>query len=289
MIMEKTFKRLIMLFSAFVLCFSVYSCGGDDDDVSPSTGNGSSIVQNLMKYKWTGQFTSYDTWSQGVSEYTQTFVIYFTSSTEGVMHLWTRDRDSALGTSRYEEHIDFSYSVVGSKIILSGGSNLTFDYYGDYMMSGYDKFTPNAMTSEDYSYLRDHQNGYHGKNGEISADIVFEYKYRGANDLGNGWYTYTMEYRIGATEDAYKKGVTQMRITMWSDKGTLQSGFKTSDYGKKRTFTYSISSSDLVWRDMNLICSKERSITLNYEVEYYNSNDKGWYTQKSGKETLYVN
>lgn len=275
-----TFMMVAIVSAGFVSC-------GDDDSSDSKDG----IVKNLKSNKWVMTSTDYSTWSDQLSRESQVWTLYFTSDSEGVIHYLSTERDTYFGTSNNEDHIKFIYYIEGNKVYLetsSGYSDLELTYYGDYMMWGNDMFKATAMTSTDYEYLRNDSQGYHGSEGKINADMVFEFKYKGANYFENGWYAYAFEYRIGATLDAYKKGVTQMRITLWSDKGTLQGGYKTSDYGKKKTFTYYISSSKLEDRDLNIVCSKESSITLNYMVEYYNSKDQEWYTKTSGKETLYA-
>lgn len=291
--MKNNYLNWMVIIMVAIMSVSFESCGDDDDD-NQSDGNQNEVIQNLMSHKWTGSSTDYDVYSYGTSTYTQTWTVYFTSEHEGVMHVKVVDRDSSLGTSRSEEHIDFSYSVDGNKVRLYGGSNFVFDYYGSYMMEGDDIFASSALTSSDYTYLREHKNGYHGNEGEIKADMIFEMSlyntvdYSQQNDNATrGWYMYNIDYRVGATTDAYKKGVSRMRVTVWASNASCAS-LKTSDYGKKHSETFNLSSTDLTFLDRLPMLSKERSIILNYVVEYYNSKDNSWYVFREGKNSFSI-
>lgn len=289
--------NLMTIFMVAIVSIGFSSCDEKEDNSvvpeTPTTPNNPydnvSIIQTLRSYKWVMTDTTFDTWSDQMSRLSQVWIFYFTSDNEGVIHYQSTERDTYSGTSNEEEHINFTYNVEDNKVYIHTGwgyADWELTYYGSYMKHWDDMILSAEMTSSDYEYLRDDSQGYHGSEGKIDAQMVFEMKLKGVNKLENGWYSYIMEYRIGATEDAYKKGVTQMHIKMWSSNGTLQSGFKTSDYGKPRTFSYYITLSDLVYLDRNLVLSKERSIVLNYEVEYYNSKDNEWYSLKTGQETL---
>lgn len=263
------------------------SCG--DDDNTPSQPTKDEIVQNLMSHKWTGSSTDYDVYSYGDATFTQTWTVYFTSNQKGVMHIRTVDRDSALGTTRNEEHLDFTYIVDGTKIRLSGESNYVFDYKGSYMMIGDDIFTASAMTSEDYTYLQDHEKGYHGTNGRIDA-IVFIIEdneiFKRAIPQGNGWYGYYLQFGFGAYDDAYQKGMTQMKLTYWADNGCVDKPYQTYNYGKKITEILYLSPVVKDWYDMIFVFSKETTITFNYQLEYYNSKDGKWYDLQNRKLTF---
>lgn len=288
-IKKKCFCSLLPLMVVAMVSLCLLSCGDDDDD-NQSGGNQSEIIQNLMSHKWTGSSTDYDVYSYGAATYTQTWTVYFTSDHEGVMHVRIVDRDSSLGTSRSEEHIDFSYSVDGNKVRLYGGSNFVFDYYGSYMMEGDDVFEPSAMTSSDYTYLQEHKEGYHGTDGKIDTEVYIindNEILMGVNDLGNGWYSYVLQFGFGAnSDDAYRKGMTQMRLTVWADNGCLDTSYKTSNYGKKKTYTLYLSSTERDWYDWIFVQSKDTKITFNYELEYYNSKDGQWYDIQSRKLTF---
>jgi hypothetical protein len=288
-------EKVLLDFVTFLMVTigSVYfmSCSSSKDEDDNLFGESESeIIQNLMSHKWIGSSTDYDVYSYGGATYTQTWTVYFTSEYEGVMHIKIVDRDSSLGTSRSEEHINFSYSVNGNKVRLYGGSNFVFDYYGSYMIEGDDLFEPSAMTSSDYTYLREHQEGYHGTEGKIDIEVYIindDEIFKGVNDLGNGWYSYVMQFGFGANSyDAYRKGLTQIKLTVWSDNGSLTSR-KTSDYGKKKTYTLYLSSTEKDWYDLIIVQSKDTKITFNYELEYYNSKDGQWYDIQSRKLTFY--
>lgn len=279
--MKKCIINLPTILMVSILSVFIASCGDDENPPSQQPSK-SDIIQNLMKYKWTGTSTDYDTYSYGAATYTQTWIVYFTSDHEGVMHCIYVDRDSALGTSKSEEHIDFTYSVDGTKIRLSGGSSYVFDYYGDYMMEGDDLFKPSAMTSSDYTYLQEHKAGYHGTDGPVDADIYVindSQILKTVFDIGGGWYEYVLQFGFGANgDDAYKKGITEIKLTAWVENGCLEDTYKTSNYGKKKTYTLYLSPTERDWYD-GTICvgSKESPIYFNYELEYYNSTDKQWY------------
>lgn len=285
-ITKKTFRNLltIMMVAMVNLCLS--SCGNDGDG-----WNQNEIIQNLMNHKWTSSSTDYDDYSYGAATYTQTWTLYFTSEHEGVMHVRIVERDSSLGTSRREEHIDFSYTVDGNKVYLYGGSNFTFDYYGDYMMQGDGLFQASAMNSSDYTYLQEHKEGYHGTDGKINTEIFIiddDEILKGVIDLGNGWYDYYLQFGFGASsDDAYKKGMTQMKLTVWADNGCVDTIGQISNYGKKKTYTLFLSPTKRDWFDYIFVESKDTKITFNYKLEYYNSKNGQWYDILTHKLTLY--
>ena len=278
-------------FMTIMMGFCLTSCG-DDPKVDRHSGTTDEIIQNLMSHKWTGQATEYNTYSSGAYTFTQTWTVYFMSEHEGIIHCVIVDKDSSLGTKKREEHSEFTYSVDGTKVRLSGGCNFVFDYFGDFMMEGETIYTPSNMASSDYSYLNDHEQGYHGTDGEIDTELfVIDDKdiLYGAVDLDNGWYGYMLLLGFGAVDDdAYKKGITEMRLTAWADNGTLDKTFKTANYGKKKTYTLYLSSTTREWADFISVQSKDRKITFNYEIEYYNSKDGDWYPAFSKKLTFSV-
>lgn len=277
----------MIVIMAAIMSVGLVSCNKTEKD---DLLNSEEVVKQLMKYKWIGQSTDYDVYSYGGSIYTQTWTVYFTSEHEGVIHVKIVDRDSSLGTSRSEEHVDFSYSVDGNKIRLYGGSNFVFTYYGTYLMEGEDIFEPSTMTSSDYTYLEDHKAGYHGTEGKIDTDFFViddDEILQRVNTLDNGWYSYFLQFGFGAaSDDAYKKGITQIRLTAWADNGCFDTSYKTSNYGKKKTYTLNLSLSNRDWYDWIFIQSKDKYLSFNYELEYYNSKDKEWYEIEKRKLTL---
>ena len=159
-------------------------------------------------------------------------------------------------------------------------------------MDGDTMFSATALTSSDYTYIEDDKSGYHGTVGPITADMIFETSLHNTYDFSEsvyseykGWYSYTIRYRVGVTTDAYKKGVSRMRVSVWASNAAYVS-FNKSDIGKKYTETFYISSTDLTFINDAIMYSKDRSINLNYEVEYYNSKDNSWYTFKEGIVTF---
>lgn len=288
MIKKKKLWSLLTIMLGAMVSISLSSC---KDDENQSERNQSEILQNLMNHKWIGSSTNYDIYSYGAGTFTQTWTVYFTSDHEGVIHVRIVDRDSSLGTSRREEHIDFSYSVDGNKVRLYGGSNFVFDYYGSYMMEGDDIFEPSAITSSDYTYLQEHKEGYHGTEGEIDTEVYIindDEIFKGVKELENGWFCYELQFGFGASsDDAYRKGMTKMRLTVWADNGCLNNSYKTSNYGKKTTYTLYMSSTERDWYGWIFVFSKDTKITFNYELEYYNSKDGQWYDIQSRKLTFY--
>lgn len=287
---KKFFFSLITMVMVSMFSFSIVSCGDDDDTYSggsSSSSGSNSILQTLQNYKWVVTLTDFSTWSDEMSTETQYYTIYFKNNNEGVLHLSTTERDTYFGTSRNEEHFQFSYEISGNKVYLYGDEvDMQLDYYGSYMMWGNDMVEKKTLTTSDYEYLKDDNQGYHGTSGKIDAEMIFDIIHKGTEGPEKGWYYYVIEYSLGVTEDAYKKGVTQMRITMWSENGTLKTE-STTYYGKKETYTKHFYSSWLADRFMGIVYSKESHITVNYEVEYYNSKDNEWYTLKSGSVSCY--
>lgn len=284
---KKDLRSVLAFLVALVVSISFTSCDGGSSEEKKND-----FVQNLMNHKWIGSSTDYDVYSYGAATFTQTWTVYFTSEHEGVLHIRTVDKDSSLGTSRWEEHLDFSYTIDGNTIRLYGDTNFVFTYHGDFLMEGDDMFQSYDLTSSDYSYLQDHKLGYHGKDGEIDAKMIFETSLEGTAAHNTdyykeyykeayGWYSYRIKYRIGVTEDAFKKGVTKMRITAWSNNASYAS-FNTADFGKEYIMTIDIVEPYWTYTDELLMCSKDRSFTLNYKVEYYNSNDSWWYIYRTG-------
>lgn len=106
----------------------------------------------------------------------------------------------------------------------------------------------------------------------------------GVNTLENGWYSYVLQFGFGASGyDAYKNGITQMKLTYWADNGCLDTSYKTYNYGKKRNETLYLSSTKKDWYGWIYVNSPETKITFNYELEYYNSKDGIWYNIQSRK------
>ncbi len=274
-------RNLLAMMIAMMLCVSMMSCGDSD-----SSEDDRSILQNLKSHKWSTYDTSFDTWSDEMSQTSQLWTIYFSSDTEGVIHWNSTERDTYFGTSHDEGHIGFTYTLSDGKVYLYLETNNEWElkYYGSYMMWGDDMFTAKEMTSSDYSYLQDHALGYHGTEGTINADMIFETSIFSTYDCSennesatSGWYVYNIDYRVGATLDAYKKGVTRMRVTFWSSNAAY-ARFQTSEYGKKITNEYTVTSSDLTYFDRIMMWSMDSSITVNFKIDYYNSKDKSWYT-----------
>lgn len=111
----------------------------------------------------------------------------------------------------------------------------------------------------------------------------------GVNDLGNGWYSYVLQFGFGANnDDVYKEGKTQIRLTVWADNGCTDMSYKTSNYGNKNTYTLNLSTKK-DWYDWIYIQSKDRKITFNYELEYYDSKDGKWHGIQSRKLTFNAN
>lgn len=170
-----------------IVCIGFTSCGSysGDDEVITDTNV---IIENLKSHKWIGSSTEYDEYSYGVGTFTQTWTLYFTSESTGVMHCRIVDKDSSLGTSRREEHIDFTYTIDGTKIRLGGDSNFVFDYYGDYMMEHEDRFNPYQMTNDDYTYISNHEKDNTTANKDNTNDIQFNGNLTVSGSLGG--YSY---------------------------------------------------------------------------------------------------
>lgn len=150
--MKKNLFSLLSILFVAVLCVGFASCSGGDD------GNQrSDIVKNLMNHKWTGSSTDYDVHSYGGSTFTQSWTVYFTSDHEGIIINNIVDRDSKYGTNKREEVTEFTYSIDGNKIRLSGNSNFVFEYHDTYMMEGQDKFSARELTSTDHAYLQEYK------------------------------------------------------------------------------------------------------------------------------------
>lgn len=287
---ENCFLSLSAILVAAVLSVVLASCRKPryiDSLVEPV-----GITQNLMSHKWTGSSTDYDVYSYGAATFKQTWTVYFTSNREGVMHVVIEDNDSSLGKSKREEHLDFTYTVDGTKVRLSGGSNFVFDYYGSFMMEGDDMFTASALTQADQTYLQEHKNGYHGTDGPVDSEVFVisdNEILMGVNTLENGWYSYVLQFGFGATgNDAYKKGITKMRLTAWADNGCIDASYNTYNYGKKKEYMLYLSSTTREWYDLIFVSSRDSRITFNYRLEYYNSTDGRWYDVQSRKLTFYA-
>ena len=268
-----------------VCLFSLISCG-DDEDNSSSVST-SDIVKNLMTHKWTGQATDYDIYSNSAAIYKQTWTVYFVTENTGVMHWKAVDNDSSLGTSKNEDDIEFSYTVNGSKIYLSGGCDFIFDYYGDFLMLNDTKFIPSSYSSADYSYLQNYK-----REGPIDTEVNIindSEILRSVIDNENGIYTYVLQFGFGASNnDAYQKGMEQIQATIWVDNGCIGE-WNSKNVGKKKTYTLYLSTSKKDFFDWIYVDSKSTSIKFNYVLEYYNSKDKNWYDITNHSFTIYAN
>lgn len=288
--MKYIIRITIAILTSF-LCLGNMSCGSNGDE-EYSGDDKSRIVQNLMSKKWIYSFTDYDVYSYGGAIYTQTVTFYFISDYEGVLYVKSVDDDSALGKKIYEEHIDFNYNIEGSVIYLYNGSNYTFEYFGDYMMEGDQLFQASALTSSDYLYLKEHQEGYHGTAGPIDTEVYYMNEsdiYISATEaVTKGWFLYTLQFGFGANDyDAYKKGMTEMRLTVWVENGCLdEASLTTLNYGKKKAYYLALSSTEKDWYNWIFVHSKDSQIVLNYELEYYNSYNGEWYSILSKRLTI---
>lgn len=109
----------------------------------------------------------------------------------------------------------------------------------------------------------------------------------GVNTLENGWYSYVLQFGFGASgNDAYYKGVTQIKLTAWADNGCLDISYNTKNYGKNKTYTLYLSTTKKDWYEWIYVNSKERKVTFNYNLEYYNSKDGKWYNLQSRRLTF---
>lgn len=299
-------KKFFYLF-LLPLCLGLGACGGDSDGESGTTTPPSSpeeeekdIINNLISHKWEGSETEYSEYSYGSSVYTQTWTVYFIDENKGVIHWVTTDKDSSLGFSRDEGHSDFSYSITGNTIQLSGDSNFCFDYYGDFMMEGDDMFTPQKMNQDDYQYLEDHKNGYHGVKGPIDSEIymndaedmlvdaryITDPSYR--SSLRNT-YCYTLKLAFGTNDgNAYRKGMEQIRLTIWSDDAAIDVNYLFYGYSYRKKYTLYLSEGIKDYKEVIYAHSRNTEITIHYELEYYNSTDKTWYNSMSKELTFKV-
>lgn len=109
----------------------------------------------------------------------------------------------------------------------------------------------------------------------------------GVNVMENGWFSYVLQFGFGASsDDAYRKGMTQMKLTVWADNGCIDTPYTTSNYGKKKTYTLYLSSTKKDWYDWIYVQSKDTKIIFNYKLEYYNSKNGQWYDIQSRKLTF---
>ncbi len=273
---NKSFLSAKMTILLVIISYCVFFVSCDPDKLSEDD-----IIQNLIGHKWTGQSTEYDVYSYGAASYKQIWTIYFTSDHEGIMHWKSEEYDSYLGKTRNEDHIDFFYSVDGTKINLYGGSNFSFEYFDDYIMEGDIKYMRSELMSSDYAYISDHNKGYHGTDGRIDAEVYIIKDSEILRDVvaeENGWYIYVLQFGFGATNDeAYKKGMTQIKLTTWADNGCMDASYKTSNYGKKKTYTLFLSPTNKDWYDWIYVRSKDNKIIFNYMLEYYNTTNGQWY------------
>ena len=103
-----------------------------------------------------------------------------------------------------------------------------------------------------------------------------------------GWFLYTLQFGFGANDyDAYKKGMTEMRLTVWVENGCLdEASLTTLNYGKKKAYYLDLSSTEKDWYNWIFVHSKDSQIVLNYELEYYNSYNGEWYSILSKRLTI---
>ena len=137
------------------------------------------------------------------------------------------------------------------------------------------------------------QNSSNGNNGNNNSDLSSKVWFTndseiltGVNNADNGWYSYVLQFGFGVNDDeAYKNGMKQIKLTVWADNGCTDMSFKTSNYGKKNTYTLNLSTEKEMYKWI-YIQSKDQSITFNYELEYYDSNDGRWYDVTSRSMTF---
>ena len=279
--MKEFFQKLMTIVMVVTVSIGFASCGSysDEDEIEVDT---ETVVKNLTEHMWLGQTTD--------GTYRDTYFVYFTSDHEGIMHIRSVDNDPSLGISRNEEHVDFTYTIDGNKIRLSGGSNFVFEYYGDYLLEGDTQLKPNSMTLDDDTYISDHKKGYHGVDGPI--DIGFYVSndneiLKGVDYLEGGWNAYALDIAYGANSaDAYKKGVSEIKLTVWADNGGVNSTAP-SDYGKTETYLSFLSETKNGDEVIMWITSKDAKITFHYTLEYYNKKDGEWYEIQSRTLTFY--
>lgn len=286
---KNLFNWMAMLLVTIVSVF-VASCNKGE---STPSGQSSEIVNNLMNNKWVATMTGFDASTSEGSTFTEILTVYFTSDHEGVM-VSIIEMNSSSGAKTINQHWDFTYSVDGKKVRLSGDgeSKLCFDYYGSYMLQGTDMFKASEMTSSDYTYLRDYKAGYHGTDGPINTTIhtpdESEIFYHVA-DAGNGWYEYYLKFSFYPEDDAYKKGLTKIKFTMWVENGSWgweSNPCNTSNYGKKKISTLNLDMAKQEWFERFRVFSKDDKIYFNYKLEYYNSYNERWYEYTSKRLTF---
>ena len=298
--MKRYFFKWLPVMLMAVMSVGLMSCGDDDNELDKDHGRSvdtqekkkAEIIQNLRGYKWVGKSTDYDEYSYGSSTYKYTWILYFTSDHEGVMHYIGVEDDSYFGISRNEEHIDFTYTVNGTTIQLDGGSNFCFDYYGIYMMEGEDMYVPKEMESSDYEYLQEHKKGYHGIAGPLDSKVYIkdgEGVYLGS-DYYNGKYSYLFRFTIGTEdENAYRKGMKEIKLTIWSDDASLSARYYFFGDQYKKFISFEPSEDAKEFSETVYYYSPYSEITLHYKLEYYNSTDEKWYSVQSKELTFVAN
>lgn len=136
--------------------------------------------------------------------------------------------------------------------------------------------------------------GSGGGNSGNSTDIDTEVYVISDNEIlmdGKYWteksvYLYTLQMGFGAnSSDAYQKGLTQMRATVWAENGCINE-YSSSNIGKKETFTLYLSSTNREFYKIFWALSKSSQIVLNYDLEYYNSKDSKWHAVQSRRLTF---
>lgn len=292
------FFLTIMLVASVSMSF--ISCGGDDSNEKSGGNSDNSMVQNLMSHKWYCTSTDYDAYSYGGATYTQTWTVYFINEHQGVMHWTAVDRDSSLGTSRNEDDFEFEYYINGNTISLYGESNFTFTYYGNYLMEGDDVFEAKVLTSSDYSFISNYGSDTSSSNGNGPIDtdfyvlgdneLLFGASYIDSFDRGNAWwqYLYTIQFGFGVGADAWTKGMSTMKATIWVDNGSINS--EKSKIGNKIELSLDINTNTKSdFYDWLYVYSADNKITLHYTIEYYNRFDGNYYTALNDHTvTLYV-
>ncbi|MBQ9649078.1 MAG: hypothetical protein IJV25_01525 [Prevotella sp.] len=260
-----------------ILSMTLVSCDKKDPTSSDSKG----IMQEIQRYKWTGQSIEEEVYSYGTATYTQTWTVYFINDSQGVMHWTAVDRDTALGTSRDEDDIEFYYEIKGNTIHLYGGSNFVFEYYDGFLVEGETIFSPSSLGSSDYAYLQNYlnDNGENngGSDGRIDTEVFFindNEILMGVNyDESSGAYQYVLQFGFGVNDKkAYDKGLTKLTATIWADNGSFD-GYKSSNFGKKKKLELDVYPGSESYYGWEWLFSKDKEVTLHYDFSYYNSNN----------------
>ena len=299
--MKKYFSYRMTIMMVTILSMTLVSCDKKDPTSSDSKG----IMQEIQRYKWTGQSIEEEVYSYGTATYTQTWTVYFINDSQGVMHWTAVDRDTALGTSRDEDDIEFYYEIKGNTIHLYGGSNFVFEYYDGFLVEGETIFSPSSLGSSDYAYLQNYLNGNGGNNNgggnnDNNSDITFHVGF--ANDWATlydskkGQYTHQIFMGYGMSKGNYKLGINEFGVCVRAVNGSVKNK-NTHDDGlgnyvstefingqSTKCFTGFLNE-DIAyeWGTILYVTSKDKTVTLEYTPRYYNGNT-GKYVV-SGTET----